>query len=80
MRVCLLSHFRCVQLFADLWTVACQALLSTRFSRQDDWSGLPCPPSGVLPDPGIEPMSFMSPALASELFTTSAAWEGKFRQ
>ena len=39
------------------------------------WSGLPCPPPGGLPDPGIEPMSFRSPALAGGFFTTSATWE-----
>ena len=80
MRPFLLSHFRCVQLFANLWIVACQAPLSTGVSRQDYWSGFPYPPSGVLPDPGIESMSFMSPALASGFFTPSAAWEAKFRQ
>ena len=37
-------------------------------SRQEYWSGLPCPPPGDLPDPGIEPTSFMSPALAGGLF------------
>ena len=46
----MLSHFSCVQLFATLWTVAHQAPLSIRFSRQEYWSGLPCP----LPKPGIE--------------------------
>ena len=50
--VCMLSHFSRVQLFATLWTVACQALLSMGFSRQEYWSGLPSPPSGDLPDPG----------------------------
>jgi len=35
-----------------------------RFSRQEYWSGLPCPPPGDLPDPGIKPASLMSPALA----------------
>ena len=45
------------------------------FSRQGYWSGLPCPPLGDLPDPGIEPVSLMSPALAGEFFTTSATWE-----
>ena len=35
--------------------VACQASLSMGFSRQEYWSGLPCPPPGDLPDPGIEP-------------------------
>jgi len=43
------------------------------FSRQEYWSGLPCPPLGDLPDPGIEPLSLMSPALAGGFFTTS--WE-----
>ena len=45
------------------------------FSRQEHWSGLPCPPLGDLPDPGIEPASLMSPALAGRFFTTSAPWE-----
>ena len=42
-----LSHFRYAQLFATLWTVAHQALLSMDFSRQEHWSGLPCPPPGI---------------------------------
>ena len=37
------------------WTVAHQAPLSMGFSKQESWSGLPCPPPGVLPNPGIEP-------------------------
>ena len=45
----------CVQLFATPWTVARQASLSPGFSRQEFWSGLPCPSLGDLPDPGIEP-------------------------
>ena len=53
-----------------LWTVACQAPLSMRFSRQEYWSGLPCPPLGDLPDPGIEPMSPMSPALQADALPT----------
>ena len=56
-----------VQLFATPWTVACQATLSMGFSRQEHWSGLPCPPPGRLPDPGIEPAS---PVLAGGFFTT----------
>jgi len=48
------------------WTVACQAPLSTGFSRQEYWTGLPLPSPGDLPDPGNEPMS---PALAGEFFT-----------
>ena len=45
------------------------------FSRHEYWSGLPCPPPGALPDPGIEPMSLTSPALADRFFTTSTTWE-----
>ena len=45
------------------------------FSRQEYWSGLPCPPPGDLPDPGIEPASLTSPALARGFFTTSTTWE-----
>ena len=41
MRIC--CHFSHVQLFAISWTVACQAPLTIRFSRQEQWSGLPCP-------------------------------------
>jgi len=37
------------------------------FSRHEYWSGLPCPPPRDLPDPGIEPVSLMSPALAGRL-------------
>ena len=47
------------------------------FSRQEYSSGLPCPTPGDLPDPGIEPMSFMSSALAGRFFTTSATWEAR---
>ena len=58
-----LSH---VWLFTTPWTVAHQAPLSLEFSRQEYWSGLP-----FLPDPGIETVSLMSPALASRFFMTS---------
>ena len=47
------------------------------FSRQEYWGGLPCPPPGDLPNPGIEPVSLKSPALAGGFFTTSATWEAK---
>ena len=57
------SCFSHVQLFVTLWTVAFQIPLSMGFSRQEYCSGLPCPPLGDLPDPGIEPMSLTSPAL-----------------
>ena len=46
--------------------------LSTGFSRQEYWSELPCPPPGDLPDPGIQPISLTSPALAGGFSTTSA--------
>ena len=53
--------------------VAHQASLSMEFSRQESWSGWPFPTPGDLPDPGIQPMSLASPALAGGFFTTSAA-------
>ena len=70
--VCVLSR---VQLSVTPWTVARQAPLSMRFSRQEYWGGLPFPPPGNLPNPGIEPSSLMSPALAGGFFTTSTTWE-----
>ena len=45
------------------------------FSRQEYWSGLPWPLPRDLPDPGIEPPSLMSAALAGGFFATSATWE-----
>ena len=73
---CVLSHFSHVQLFAILWTVAHQAPLSLGFSWQkyfhEGWHALL---HGGLPDPGIKPMSLMSPALAGGFFTTSTTWE-----
>ena len=44
--VCMLSCFSCVRLFATPWIVVRQAPLSMRFSRQEYWRGLPCPPPG----------------------------------
>ena len=67
---CMLTHFSHVQLFETLWTVACQASLSMGFSWQEYWSGLPCPPPGDLPDPGIEPLSPESPALQVDYLHT----------
>ena len=52
-----------VQLFATPWTVAYQTSQSMEFSRQEYWSGLPFPPSGDLPNPGIKPRS---PALQAD--------------
>ena len=65
----MLSH---VRLFATPRTVAHQAPLSRGFSRQEYWSGLPFPPPGDLPDPGVEPTSLVSPALAGGFFTTES--------
>ena len=73
--VCVLSHFCYVQLFVTLWTVNCWAPLSMRFSRQEYWSEQPFPPLASLPDPGMEPTSLPSPALAGRFFTASATWE-----
>ena len=73
MCVCaVLSCFSWVQFFVILWTVAHQAPLSEGFSRQEYWSGLPCPPPWDLPNPGIELTSLMSPALADGFLATSA--------
>ena len=62
-------------LCATPWTVAGQASLSVGFSRQEYWSGLPCPSSGDRHDSGIEPTSPMSPALAGGFLTASTSWE-----
>ena len=61
--VCMLSRFNSVQLFVTLWTVARQAPLSMRLSRQEYWSGLLFPSPGDLPGPGIKPGS---PALQAD--------------
>ena len=51
----MLSHFRCVWLFATLWTIACPAPLFTGFSWQEYWSGSPCPLPRDLPVQGLNP-------------------------
>ena len=58
--MCVLSR---VPLFAVLWTIAHQTPLSMGFSRQEYWSGLPCPPPGDLPNSGIKLVSFAAPGL-----------------
>ena len=60
------SVFSHGQLFVTPWTVACQAPLSMRFSRQEYWSGLPFLTPGNLPIPGIKPTFIGSPALHVE--------------
>ena len=71
----MLNRFSRVRPFVTPWTVAYQIPLSTGFSRQEYWSGLPGPPAGDLSNPGIEPKSLMSLTWAGEFFTTSATWE-----
>ena len=64
--LCRLSRFSRDPLFVTLRIVACQARLSMGFSRREYWSGLPGPPPGDLPDPGIEPASLVSPVLQTD--------------
>ena len=59
------------------WTGARQAPLSMGLPRQEQWSGLPFPPPGDLSDPGIKPVSLISPASAGRLFTASPTWEAQ---
>ena len=69
----------CIQSYPTLCdSVDCeaqQAPLSLEFSRKEYWSGLPFPSPEIFPNPGIEPTSLMSPALAGRFFTISATWE-----
>ena len=73
--LCVLSRFSPVRLFVTPWIATHQPSLSMGILMQEYWSGLPCPPPGDLPNPGIEPESLMSPALAGRFFTTSATWK-----
>ena len=59
-----------VQLFETTQTIARRTLLSKEFFIHEHWSGLPFPPPGNLPDPGIKPESPTVPALAGGFFTT----------
>jgi len=64
---CACMHAQSFWVFATPWSVANQASPSMGFSRQESWSGLPCPPPGDLLDPGIEPAC---PSLVGGFFTT----------
>ena len=83
--VCIHAHSLSVRFFAAPRTTVRQAPLSMGFSRQESWSGLPSPPPGDLPDPGIKPESLMSnasqadssPAKPSGLYQNSRLLEGK---
>ena len=71
-KVCM--HARLLHLcltLCDPMDCSLQALLSMRFSKEEYWSGLPCPPPRDLRDPGIEPTSLTSPVVAGRFFTTS---------
>ena len=77
---CMLSRFSNSQLFVMLWAVAPTRLLCMRSSRQEHWSGLPWPPPGTLPHPGIEPVSPVTPAFQVDSLLLShlgspVAWE-----
>ena len=61
--MCVLSHIRRVWLFTTLCAIACQATWSMGFSRQEYWSGLPCPLPGDLPKPGIELLNWQADSL-----------------
>ena len=72
--MCAKSLQLCPTLYDPMDYIACQAPLFMEFSRQENWSGLPFLPPDP-PDPGFEPMSLKSPALAVRLFTTSTTWK-----
>ena len=71
----MLSRFSSAQLCVTLWIMACQASLFMGYTSQEYWSGLPCPSPGDLPEPGIEPTTLMSLALAGGFCITSVTWE-----
>ena len=58
--------------------IARQAPVSAGASRQEYWTGLLCPPLGYLSDPGLKPVSLMSPAWAGGFFTTNTTWEAPY--
>ena len=69
-----LSDFSHIQLFVTLRTIARQTPLSMGLSRQEYWNGLPYPPPGYFPDPGIKPTPLMFSALVGRFFTTSVTY------
>ena len=66
----MLHHLIMSSFFVTLCTAVLRAPLSMGFSRQKYWSGLPFPPPGDLPDPGIKPMAPVTTVLASGIFAT----------
>ena len=77
--VCAKSLQSC-SILCDLMDWSCQAPLSVGFFRQEYWSVLLWLPPGDLPDPGIEPASLGSPALAGRFLTNSTTWETQVTQ
>ena len=73
--LCMLSHFSCVQRFVTLWTVACQAPLSTGFFRQKYWCGCHALLQGIFLTQGLNPGLLHLPALVGRFFTTGATWK-----
>ena len=71
---CLLNRLSCVWFCVTLWTAACQAPLSMGFSRQEYWSGLPCPPPGGMTQ-GSNLSLLRLLALAGRFFSTTITWE-----
>ena len=71
---CLCVHLKSLQscsALCDPMDYSLPTPLSLRFSRQEYWSGLPCPPPGDLPNPGIKPMSSPAPTLQAESLALS---------
>ena len=68
--VCVCTHDQSCPTFRTPWTIAHQVSLSMGLPRQERWSGLPFPTPRDLPNPGIKPVFFVSPALAGKFFTT----------
>ena len=76
MCACVLSPFSHVQLCVIPWTTVCLVFLSMGFSRQEYWSGLPCPSPGDLSDPGIKTRS---PALQADFLLSEPLSESESR-
>ena len=73
---CVLSHLSHILSFVTPWTVAHQASLSMGLFRQEYWRGLPCPPPGYVPNPGLQSTSL---ALAGGFLTSSATWKTQIK-
>ena len=80
LNICACLHDKSLQSYrtlSTLWTVAHQVPLFMGFSRQEYWSGLPCPPSEDRPNPGIKLTSACVSCIAGRLFTHWATWEAQ---